>query len=194
MDYTNQQTLLQGLQKGETAAFEHLREECYMSLDNACNLPSDRAEEKKDLYSDGIEALLDKINKPDFVLTSKVSTILIVICKNKNIDKLERENSRRKYLNELPDEIFEENFEERIDRKVFKGILWKSFKKMKDDCQTLMKMVLEKVPMAEIAKEMGLTPGSIRNKKKNCLIALDNIVNAHPVYAQMKRNNEIKPE
>jgi hypothetical protein len=40
-------------------------------------------------------------------LNSKVKTFLIGICKLKNKDKLEKEDSRQTYLNELDDEIYD---------------------------------------------------------------------------------------
>ena len=194
MDYTIQKNLLQGLQKGETAAFDHLHKTSYKVIASLSDSITGRKEDAEDLYYEGIAALLHDINKPNFVLKGKVRTLLFKICRNKNIDKLKSEKSKMNYMNEQRNYSYEETFEESIDRKVFQGIYWKSFKKMKEDCQTLMKMALENVPMAVIAQKMGLTTGSIKNKKKNCLIALYNIIKAHPEYAQMVKNGEIEPD
>ena len=107
---------------------------------------------------------------------------------------LKSKKASMNYLNEQNEDSYEETFEERIDRDVFQGIHWKSYKKLKEDCQTLLRMVFEKVPQAVIAQEMGLTTGSIKNKKKNCMIALISIRDANPEYAQMVKNNEIEPD
>ncbi len=191
MDYTIEKNLLQGLQAGDDAAFEHLRKTCYGSVAFIVKSTSGSREDAEDLYSAGIEILIRIINEPDFVLRSKVQTLLINICRRANKDKLNREKTRQKYLNQLREDSYEESFEELIDRKVFQGILWNSFKKIRDDCQTLLKRVFDNAPLAVIAQEMGITTGSLRNKKKNCLIMLISTINAHPQYAQMLNNAEI---
>jgi RNA polymerase sigma factor (sigma-70 family) len=194
MDYTNQQYLLQGLQNGETAAFEFLQETSYRLVAKIIGSKPGSREDAEDLYYEGIEILIRKIKKPNFVLSSKVQTMLVKTCRKVYKDKLDKQKSKLKYMNEQRDEIYEEGFEENIDHKLFHGIHWKSFKKLKEDCQTLLRRVFEKVPQAVIAKEMGLTAGSLRNKKKNCLIALKSILDANPDYAKMKRNGEIDPD
>jgi RNA polymerase sigma factor (sigma-70 family) len=191
MDYTIEKNLLQGLQAGDDAAFEHLRKTCYESVAFIVKTTSGSKEDEEDLYSEGIEILIQVINAPDFVLRSKVRTLLINICRRKNIDKLHRQKARQNYLNQNRDDSYEENFEELIDRKVFQGILWTSFKKIKEDCQTLLKRVFDNAPLTVIAQEMGITAGALRNKKKNCLVTLISIINAHPQYTQMVNNAEI---
>ena len=125
MDYTNDKNLLQGLQGGDDAAFEHLRKTCYESVAFIVKSTARSKEDAEDLYSEGIEILIPLINAPDFVLNSTVRTLLINICRRKNIDKLDRQKARQNYLNQQHDDSYEENFEELIDRKVFQGILWR---------------------------------------------------------------------
>jgi RNA polymerase sigma factor (sigma-70 family) len=191
MDYSIDKNLLQGLQAREDAAFEHLRKTCYESVAFIVKSTAGSKEDAEDLYSEGIKILIPVINAPDFVLNSKVRTLLLNICRKTYKDKLNREKARLNYLNEQRDDSYEENFEELIDRKVFQGILWNSFKKIKEDCQKLLKMVFDNAPLAVIAQEMGITTGSLKNKKKNCLLSLTSIINAHPQYAQMLKNAEI---
>ncbi|MDA3823903.1 MAG: sigma factor, partial [Bacteroidales bacterium] len=135
MDYTNQQTLLRGLQNGETAAFEHLRETSYHSVAYIAKSNSGSNDDAEDLYSEGIEKLLQDISVPSFVLKKKVSSFFIEICVNKNKNMFRKQKTKLKYLNEQRDDSYEEAFEERIDREVFQGIHWKSNKKLKEDCQ-----------------------------------------------------------
>ena len=116
MDYTIEKNLLQGLQAGEDAAFEHLRKTCYESVAFIVKSTAGSKEDAEDLYSEGIEILIPLINAPNFELNSKVRTLLINICRRTNKDKLKKEKARQNYLNEQRDDSYEENFEDRQRR------------------------------------------------------------------------------
>lgn len=193
MDYTNDKNLLRGLQNREDAAYMHLRKTCYKSVAFIVRSSSGREEDAEDLYSEGIEILIPLISAPNFVLKSTVRTLLISVCRNAYNNKLNSQIASQNYLDQQRDDSYEENFEELIDREVYQGIFWISLKKIRDDCQTLLKRVFDHTPQAVIAQELGVTTGSLKNKKRNCLRSLLSTIHAHPQYAQMVNNAEIAP-
>lgn len=191
MDYSIEKNLIQGLRNREADAFEHLRKTCFESVAFIAASASGSEEDARDLYSEGVVCLLETLDKPDLEMKCTVRTMLFKICTNRYNVIRKKERARWNFLNRKQDETYEENFEEILDRKVYRSIFWQSFKKLKEDCQKLIKRVLENLPQTRIAGEMGITPGSLKNKKKNCLVALINIINEHPDYAKMVLNNEI---
>jgi len=190
MDYTIEENLIAGIRKREGKAFEHLRKTCFESIRYIAESYSKFKEDPEDLFSECLIVLTNYIDDKTFIIEGKVTSLMITIAKGKNIDNLRKENSKNAFLNDVREEAFEEEFEDKMDQEVYQGMFWQSVQKLKEDCRNLIRMVTEGVPQKKIADRLGFSYGSVRNKKKQCLNALNSLVWANPNYAKLMKNEE----
>ena len=191
MDYSIDKNLLQGLRDNDDAAFKYLYQTSFIAVHSIATNSSRNKEDGEDLYNDGIIVLLDKIKKPDFVVSGKIQGLLYAICKKMNSNSLRKEKSKQNYLDGNFEDSHEEYLDEKMDRSLFRSIFRDSFKKLKQDCQQIINKYLEELSPESIAEELGLTPMTVRKRKSLCQQALLNHIAANSEYKSLLNNNEI---
>jgi len=190
MDYANEETLIRGIRNREDAAFEYLHRKCFYQILSISKVSGGDEEDAKDLYNDGILILIREIDK-EKEMTCSVSTLLYSICYKKNDKAIRKQRSRNRYLDEADEEPCEEQFEEQLDAPILESIFWSSFRKLKENCQVIIRKVLVEIPMQIIAGDLKLSREAARQRKLRCQRALIGIIQANPEYISLRRNDEI---
>ena len=126
-------------------------------------------EESKDIFQDALLVVIQKIAEPDFKLSSQFQTFLFTIQNNQWKIELKKRKKQNK-LSEVPF-LIDYTAEELIDyydQKISSSLLWKCFKKLRKDCQDILKLWWKGYGQKEIAHVLSYKYGYLRNKKLNC--------------------------
>lgn len=161
--------LVAGLKRGDDAAFRqvyvlHFNMIRYLVIKN-----SGREEDADDVFQDALVVLFEKLNMPDFMLTSSLKTFLYSVCRNLWLKRLEK-NKREAFVDfeqvDLADET--ESGEEAAENKTK---LRNAIRQLGEQCQkVLVLFYFFKKNMEEIAAELNYTNAdNAKNQKYKCL-------------------------
>jgi RNA polymerase sigma factor (sigma-70 family) len=116
-------------------------------------------EDAEDVFQDGMMALFDRSRDNTFCLNAGLQTYFFAICRNIWLQRLERKG-RLQYRGELM--VLEKEVkysrgsdEEKEDNLARQRLFYRHFSNIPKDCQKILKLFFQKVPVREIACEMG---------------------------------------
>jgi RNA polymerase sigma factor (sigma-70 family) len=147
-------------------------------------------EDAKDIFNDGLLALMNSVDSADFKLTCKFSTLFCAICKNLWKTQLGKHKAARNYIVRKPEESSASDFTEKMDADLYKELFWDNFEKLSDVCKTILRCYFKEIPPKDIAQILGYTYGYLRKKKSHCNKYLVSLIMNHPLYLNI--NESIK--
>ena len=101
--------------------------------------------------------------------TSSFQGYFFGVCRFLWLKQLEKRRIEQEKINDtLPfrDDIFDDNLAELVEKNERYGLYQKHFKTLSTDCQKLLQMFFEKVPLSEIARIMGYKGEKYAKKRK----------------------------
>ncbi|MEM9930554.1 MAG: sigma-70 family RNA polymerase sigma factor [Bacteroidota bacterium] len=126
----------------------------------------------QDVFQEGIIALHQKANDPDFVLTCPLGALLFRICQNKwryALRKKRREEEVRisqpassaeeGNVHQLLEAVEEENLRQRKMKK--------AFAELSELCQRLLQLLAKGLPAAEIATQLGMAEANTVYRRRH---------------------------
>lgn len=126
-------------------------------------------EDIEEISQEGIIALWQSIQKEDFQATARLATFLFSICKNLWLKKHRQAVSEKSLLKSFPREE-PVSMEELILREKKYEIMRQVLEGLGLECrQIIISYYYKRKPLAEIADDLTISPGYIRNKKYRCL-------------------------
>ena len=145
------------------------------------------ADDAKDVFQDATMVIYEKVQKPDFQLTSQFSTFFYGICRNLWMSRQQRKSATEVTIPEDAKYIAEDSPE--IDQlQVERGkVFYRALRQLGDDCQQLLELFFQKHPMEDIAQKMGYaSEGYARRRKSQCKDRLVELVKNAPEYAELQ--------
>jgi len=147
---------------------------------------SGTAEDVKEVFHDGIIALVSNIRENELEITLNLKAYLFKICKNKWLDRLRK--NKLKYNLSLDDTFNQPSNDQLVSTKLVleegQQLLYDLLSNTKGDCQKIFRLffVLNK-RLTEIAEIMGHDNEKVvRNRKYVCLKKVRKMVEQNPVY------------
>ena len=140
-----------------------------------------------DIFHDGVLRLIEMVDEDDFELSAKISTLLYAICKKKWKLNLEKSSIAKKYFTRKSDDDTTPDAIDEMDRKLYNEIFWGSFKRLKKECQIILKALMKGIPLKDVAVTMDYSYEYIRRKKTACYTFLQNIIEQHKDYKLIKK-------
>ena len=150
-------------------------------------------EDAKDVFSEGIIALIRLVDHDDFRLTCKLGTLLYALCNKKWKQQLEKQKAARNYHVRKIDTTPVRDFTEDADYELYREIFWECFEKLDDVCKQILKGYFKEMSPREIAKLLGYSYGYVRKKKSLCHSYLMEMIENHPVYIKIEETKELAP-
>lgn len=142
-------------------------------------------EDALDIFQDALMVLFEKTRNESFVLTSSFYTLLYGICRNLWGNRLQRSNRREKGMPEgfnAPDDL---DLAAVVHTEEKRRIFWDAFRRLGGDCQRILELFFERVPMEEIAEAMGYaSEGYAKKRKFQCKEHLVRLISADARYAE----------
>jgi len=183
LTYESEDTLLESLRNGDSAAFEFLYRQYYRMVAKQANERGLQDSDAQDVFQEVLIVLVRKIHDPAFELSAKLGTFLFAIARN----LLLKRNSKLPVLHTADSvplasdaqlvETGADELEERLNAVTM------SLDVLEPECRTMLLLSFyEKRSQAEIAEEMGYTEAFVKVKKHRCLNYLRKHVKQHPLF------------
>lgn len=162
--------LLTRLRKRDESAYRELYRNHYSMVRHLVVQNSGSDEQAQDVFQDGVIALFENAQKPDFNLTASLKTYLYSICRNLWFKKL-RSRKTEAQLNDFETPIAVETIDEPDASERQLAVMNACLEKLGDPCRKLLTLFYyARLSMDAIADELGYTnAGNAKNQKYKCL-------------------------
>lgn len=157
MIYYSDEDILQGIKTQDRSVVNYVYRELFPTIKYLITTNSGSEIDAEDVFQDALVIIFKKVREDDLILTSSFKTYLYSVCRNLWLQRLDRRAFGSEFLelenlNELQDTIQFE-FADTEDEKY--KLFQQHFLRLGEDCQKVLKLFLQKVPLKEIADLMG---------------------------------------
>ena len=181
-----EESLLEGIRLNDTDTLEYIYKKFYPSVKTFIVLNSGNDDDAKDIFQESIIVIFRRLKDESFTITCSFKTYIFSISKNLWLKELERRKIERNkiHYNEGFDtsdcDIDEPVSTAKFDRyKLYQT----HFLSLSKDCQKVLRLFLDKVPLKEIASIMGYASEKYAKKRKyQCKEMLIKRITNDPYY------------
>lgn len=146
-------------------------------------------QDAKDLFQDAIMVVYQAAKKPEFKLTSQFSTYLYGIAWNLWRGRLKKKSNSEVMISEDAQYIADDlpEFDHlKLERQ---SLFDNAFSQLGEDCQKLLLLFFQKIPMEEIAEKMGYgSPNYAPRRKHACKERLIELIKSRPEYRELRNS------
>ena len=173
MIHFSDKAIIQGLKQKQERVIRYLYREYFPCILSMIEQNNGVYEDAEDIFQDGLVILYRKFSKGRGKLNCSLKTYFYAICKNIWMQRLERtrklvyrddlEVDERSIQYQLRDEELREDNLARL------RLLQMHFLNLPKDCQKLLLLFMDKIPLKEIARELGLSGEKyVKSRKYAC--------------------------
>ncbi len=156
--YSDEQ-ILKGVLRHDNLILQYVYKQYYYKINYFVRKNHGSSDDASDVFQEAIIIIYRKLKENDLVFQkSSFAGYLFSVCRFMWLKQLEKRRIEREKLQEtLPfqEYLYDENLVELVDKNERYGLYQKHFATLSPDCQKLMQLFFEKVPLREIAKIMG---------------------------------------
>lgn len=179
---------LSALLAGDRGALEQLYREQFPAIRDLLRKTGGSETDAKDVFQDAVLVVYQKAKQPDFQLTSQLSTFFYGICRNLWLNRRSKKSTFSEVA--IPEDeqytIGENSPEAEFLQVERDNLFWSAFRQLGDDCQKLLELFFQKLPMETIAAQMGFgSEGYARRRKLQCKARLVELVKNRPEYREL---------
>lgn len=178
--------IIKGIRKQDKQILKSVYETNFPSVERLVLDNSGSVQDAKDVFQEGIIIVYRKVNERNFTLTSSFKSFIYGVCRNiwlKQLSKNKENNEKlESYIEyeEVPD-VSEDEYEINEQYKLYQ----KHFKRLENGCQKLLQLFLKKVPLKEIAEELGIESQQyVKRKKFKCKEQLVRYIKNDPNFKE----------
>ena len=143
-------------------------------------------QDAKDVFQEGIIIIYRKIKEGNLNLTSSFKSYIYGVCRYIWLKQLaQRKENTEKLEGYLEyEDVLDVSVDEYEKNEQYK-LYQKHFKRLEKDCQKLLELFLKKVPLKEIAEELGIESQQyIKRKKYKCKEQLVRYIKSDPNFKE----------
>lgn len=187
MEQYSDQYIIASIRKREDVAFKYLQVKFQDSIRLMVQEMGGSQEDARDVFSEGLIALMRLVDQEDFTLTCKLGTLVYALCKKTWKQQLEKQVAVRNYHVRKLDSSPEWDFTEETDQQLYQNIFWESFRQLEKVCQEILEGYLKELSPRDIADKLGYSYGYIRKRKSMCHSFLMKMIQNHPTFKKIKQ-------
>lgn len=187
MDQLKNQGYIDGIRNGDPIVIRAVYKNYHDAIVHFVETQYGSKEDAHDVFQEGLVAVFQNMQKPDFELTSSFLTYFYSVCRNIWYNKLRKRPNKKVTLDEKMLLIIEEDASPVLEESEQYFLYRKIFLKLGQDCQRVLDLFLQKISMEQIREEMGY--GSIGYTKKRkflCKEKLVKLIQADPSFHELK--------
>lgn len=184
MKYRKGNKLIEGILHQDEKVLRDIYADNFPSVKRYILDNSGSEQDAKDVFQDAIIIIYRKIKEGTFELSSTFKSYIYSVCRFLWLKELERKRERNANSNsyieyeEVPDVTIDE-YEKNEQYKLYQL----HFKRLSKDCQKILKLFLDKVPLKDIADELGVDSMQFMKKKKyKCKEQLIKYIKSDPKF------------
>lgn len=157
-DYSDEQ-ILRGILRHDNLILQYIYKQFYYKVNYFIKKNQGNEEDANDLFQEAIIIIYRKLKENDLIFEkSSFQGYLFSVCRFLWLKQLEKRRTEKEKINDtLPfqEDVYDDNLAEIADKNEKYGLYQKHFKTLSTDCQKLLQMFFDKIPLKEIAKVMG---------------------------------------
>ena len=143
-----------------------------------------------DLFQDVLIELHRKATQQQFTLTCPFDAFLHLMCRNRWINKLQKQKGQPVTLTDeegftFNDDVFE-NYETLLIREKRKDLIEEKLAQLGEDCRNLLSYSWSGKPLQEVAALLNFSYAYVRKRKSECLAKLIVLVKEAPDFSTLK--------
>jgi RNA polymerase sigma factor (sigma-70 family) len=189
MNGLSDEILIRGIRNREDTVFQYLQVKFQDGIRLMVLEMGGNREDARDVFNEGLVALMRLVDREDFSLTCKLGTLVYALCKNIWKQQLQEKAGARKYQLRSNDPGPEPDFTEDADIKLYREIFWESFKKLDEKCRKILEAYLREVPPGVIARSLRCSESYVRKRKSLCHGYLMELIANHPDFMKIKMSD-----
>lgn len=190
MEFNTDQHIIDGLRNRDDTAFKYLQVKFQDSIRMMVLEMGGNQEDAKDVFSEGLIALIRLVDQDDFTLTCKLGTLIYALCNKKWKQHLEKRVAASNYHVRKLDTEPERDFTEDSDYQLYRDIFWDSFKKLDKVCRDILEGYLKEISPRDIAEALGYSYGYVRKRKSLCHSYLMKMIENHRDFIKIKQTEQ----
>ncbi|MFV0591974.1 MAG: RNA polymerase sigma factor [Draconibacterium sp.] len=172
INYTDAQ-ILKGILRHDNLILQYIYKQYYYKVNYFIKKNQGNEDDASDIFQEAIIVIYRKLKENDLIFEkSSFQGYLFSVCRFLWLKQLEKRRIERERLNDsLPyqEDIYDDNLVELVEKNEKYGLYQKHFKTLSSDCQKLLQLFFEKVPLKEIASIMGYkTEKYAKTRKFKC--------------------------
>ena len=167
-DYTNLE-LLNGILRNDTIVLQYIYKNFYSKINFFIKKNNGDDDDANDIFQEAIIIIYRKLKANELVLDCTFETYLYSICRFlwlKQLEKRKIEKENIKDNHEFNDEIYDDSLEKVSDLNERYRLYQKHFANLGKDCQKILQLYFDKVPLKTIAQIMGFKSEKYAKKRK----------------------------
>lgn len=162
--------LLNGIRRNDTIVLQHIYKNFYSKINFFIKKNSGDDDDANDIFQEAIIIVFRKLKANELVLDDcTFETYLYSVCRFlwlKQLEKRKIEKEKIKDNHEYNDDIYDDELEKVADLNERYRLYQKHFINLGKDCQKILQLYFDKVPLKNIAQIMGFKSEKYAKKRK----------------------------
>ena len=192
MTHLLDERVVQGIRERDDRVFKYLQVKFQDSIRLMVLEMGGNAEDAKDVFNEGLIALIRMVDEKDFKLTCKIGTLIYALCNKKWKQQLEKQSAARNYHVRKLDTSLTSDFTEDYDEKLYHKIFWEGFQSLDKICRDILTGYFREISPKEIASTLGYSYGYVRKKKSICYNYLIKVIKSNPLFIKIKKADKVE--
>lgn len=168
VNYTNEE-LLNGILRNDNLVLQYIYKNFFYKINFFIKKNSGDDDDSNDIFQEAIIIIYRKLKDNNLVLDCSFETYLYSVCRFLWLKQLEKRKTEREKIQDNHDfntDIYDNAFETTAEMNEKYRLYQKHFKNLGTDCQKVLQMFFDKVPLKQIAKVMGFQSEKYAKKRK----------------------------
>lgn len=161
--------LLNGIHRNDTIVLQYIYKNFYSKINFFVRKNNGDEEDANDVFQEAIIIIYRKLKANELVLDCTFETYLYSICRFlwlKQLEKRKLEKEKIKDNHEYNDDLYDDGLEKVVDLNERYKLYQKHFSNLGKDCQKILQLYFDKVPLKNIAQIMGFKSEKYAKKRK----------------------------
>jgi len=168
IDHSSQE-LLNGILRNDTIVLQSIYKNFYSKINFFIKKNNGDDDDANDIFQEAIIIIYRKLKANDLAIDCTFETFLYSICRYlwlKQLDKRKVEKEKIMDNHEYNDDIYDDGLEKVVDLNDRYRLFQKHFTNLGKDCQKVLQLYFDKVPLKSIAQIMGFKSEKYAKKRK----------------------------
>jgi RNA polymerase sigma factor (sigma-70 family) len=166
----NDEQILKGILRHDNLILQHIYKQYYYKVYLFIQRNSGNEDDANDIFQEAIIIMYRKLKENDLIIeTSSFQGYFFSICRFLWLKQLEKRRTEQEKINDIlpyQRDIYDDNLSDLVEKNERYSLYQKHFNTLSTDCQKLLQLFFEKVPLAEIARIMGYKGEKYAKKRK----------------------------
>lgn len=170
VSYSNEE-ILRGILRNNSLILRYIYKTYFHKIHSFVTNNNGDSEEANDIFQETIIVIYRKLKEDDLILSNcTFETYLISVCRLLWLKQLQRKKDSIVKIEDMhyySEKIIDDDLTELIHKNEKYKLFQDHFQKMGKDCQTILQLFFEKVPLKQITEVMGYASESYTKKRKH---------------------------